>query len=203
VNFGTLIRDFQKLEPGFKFVFFGTALAVISVFLPWFQIDQLQAEEGMRLSRIPEVSNGFGIFPVFGLLSILFSSFCFLVLIQSMFGAKKTFGFPPGKLWLFFGGEAMFAFCIALFVFSSEVQADSTAQIRFGIFATLIAHTLIVFGGYLTEKVEQKDQVIEDFMPPPSSVMNNINIRPESPSISSQQLSFSDSHERDKSVLRR
>ncbi len=202
MNFDRLLRDFQRLDSGAKFVFLGSILATIFIFLPWFQVDQLRAEEGLRLIRTPEISNGFGVYPVFGFLSLSFVAATLAFFVQYFFGAKKVFGVSHGNLWMITGGQAIFTLFIAVSIFSSEIRSDSTAQMRFGIFAALAAFALIAFGGYLFERSRKEEEAREALSNPFSKELNHLNIRPEEPSVNADQLSLSDTHERKQSILR-
>jgi len=201
LNFNHLLRNFQRLDPGAKLVFLGTSLAAVFVFLPWFQIDQ-PGEDVMRVTWIPETSNGLEIFPVFGFLSLVFIAGTLLYFTQYCLGEKKTFGLSHGKAWMILGGQALFMLFIALSVFFSETQTDSTAQIRFGVFGSVIAFGLVFFGGYVYERGREEEEARQAFSAPFSSELNHLNIRPEEPSVSTDQLSLSDVNERKQSILR-
>lgn len=198
----TGIHTLRNMPVEMKLVFFGSLCAGLFSFLPWFQVDQLVAEEGLRLTRIPEVSSGFGVFPIFGMLSVAFSITSLMIFLRHQTGGKHILGFSHGKAWMFLGGEAIFVLCIALAVFASEVSLDSTAHIRFGIFATLFAHSTVIMGGYLIEKAKKKEDTLASFTPL-FSQENEMHIRPEEPHIPNEQLSFSDTNnERQQSILR-
>ncbi len=201
MNFERLLRDFQRTDTGAKVTFFGVTLALAFVFFPWFQIDQIRMED-LRVLRIPEISSGFGAFPVFGLLVLAFTSSSLLVFVQHFFGAEKIFNYSHGKAWMMLGGQALFTLLIAFSIFFTEMRNDSTAQMRFGIFASVFAQMLVVFGGYLLTKAEADKEAKEVFSAPFSQELNHLNIRPEQPSVDSDQLSLSDANERRQSVLR-
>lgn len=184
-------------------VFFGSIIALVSVFLPWYQVDQLTTDEGSRLIRTLEISNGFGLFPIFGLLSLVFVVTSLLVFAQCCLGEKKVLGFFHGNTWMATGGQALFTLLIAFSVLFSQMQTDSTAEIRFGIFAAVMGFFVIIFGGYLYEKQRKEEEARKAFSAPFSSELNHLNIRPEQPSISTDQLSLSDTDDREQSVLRR
>jgi hypothetical protein len=197
-----MIRNFQRLDTGAKIVFFGIIITLVSAFMPWYQVDQLLTEEGIRLIRTPEISSSFGLFPIFGLLSVGFAAVSLLVFTQYCLGEKRVFGFSHGNCWMACGGQALFTLLIAFSVLISQMQTDSTAEIRFGIFASVFGFFLITFGGYLYEKDRQQEEVRKSFSAPFSSELNHLNIKPEEPSVSTDQLSLSDADERKQSVLR-
>jgi hypothetical protein len=196
LNFKQILRDFNRLGSGARTVFFGAFTMFISAFLPWFQVNTPQIVSGDQVSRLPEISNAFGKFAVFGVLSVMFASLALLVFVQHFFGGRKTLGFSHGKWWLFLGAEILFVLIIALFVFSSEMQTDSSARIRFGLLFSLGGAAAMTFGGFITEKAFQKDDARAAFSPYGESSMGPT-IRPEEPQLGhNAQLSFSDTHER-------
>ncbi|QQS59059.1 hypothetical protein IPN35_05750 [Candidatus Peregrinibacteria bacterium] len=201
VNIQAILRDFRRLPISMKYVFFGAILGILFVFLPWFQSDQLVSAEG-RLQRVADIKSGFGIFPIFGLLSLFFSGGSLLIFIHRFLGSSKTFGISSNKLWTGIGTLAIYTLFINIFVFSSLMQNDSTAQIRFGLFGTILSHTLVLFGGYLSLREVKREEVQSVFLSKNSPFTPNLNIRPEEPHIDRQQLSFSDTDERESSVLR-
>lgn len=205
------LRTFDRMPLGLKFIFFGAVFAGIFSFLPWFQIDELTTIDGNRLQRDPVMSSGFGFFPVFGMLSMAFAIVTLFVFLRNETGGKHTFGFSNPKVWMCVSGEAMFVLCIAFAVFASQMRIDSTAQLKFGIFLTLIAHAFVFFGAYILEKNTQKQEAKNAFSPffenqyhPQDSTVPHPHISSEMPSPPGEQLSFSDTaYERKQSILRR
>lgn len=201
MNFKTLARDFQRLDSGAKLVFFGTVIAFIAAFLPWYQVERIENAD-IGIQRIQEVSNGFTKYPVFGFLSVIFAITAVTLFAQHLFGARKTFNISHGRAWLFLGGETLFVLLIALFVFSSEMSLIPSAELRFGLFLSVFAHFLILFGGYVQEKTYQKQESLTAFARPAPGAFGGFHIRPEEPDVSSEQLSLSDVDAGRKPVLR-
>jgi hypothetical protein len=195
------LHDFQRLPSGTKLAFFGTVSAFLFLFLPWFQTEQLHLEESMELSKVLEVSNGFGIFPVFGITSLFFIAGSTLIFVQNFFGTQKVFEISHGKIWLFLGGQSLFILLIALGVFFSEIKNDSTAQMRFGLFISLIAHGFVILGGYLFERNQQQKEH-QSSLSPFAQELKHLNIKAEGPITNSNKISFSQTHERQQSILR-
>jgi hypothetical protein len=207
------LRSFERMSLGMKFVFFGAVFAGIFSFFPWFQFDELIAVEGSRLQRDPVMSSGFGYFPVFGMLSMIFAIATLFVFLRNETGGKNTLGFSNARVWMFLSGEAMFVLCIAFAVYAAQMTMDTTGQLKFGIFLTMIAHAFIFFGGFLLEKEDQKAQVHQAFaeyenhysprQPNYYGTQERTSHRPQPSRQSSEQLSFSDTeHERQQSILR-
>ena len=195
------MQHFKRMHVGLKCVFFGAVCAGMFTFLPWFQMDELTTTEGLQLIRTPVVRSGFGAFPVFGMLSMSFAIAALFLFLRNETGGKTTFGVSNARLWMMIAGEAIFTLCIALAVFASQVRVDSTAHIRFGLFASLFAYTLLFFGGYILEKDLQKQKARESFAPIFSEQISHEEV--DSSPVSDNQLSFSDTaHEREQSILR-
>ncbi len=155
MNLNALLRDFQRLDPGAKMIFFGSLIALIAAFIPWYQFERVESLD-FRIQTIPEVSNGFTRYPIFGFLSVIFAGSALLMFVQHFFGSRKTGGVVHGKAWMFLGAQALFALFIALFVYSSDMQSIPSAELRFGLFLSIFCHILILFGGYVEEKSRQK-----------------------------------------------
>lgn len=156
-----------------------------------------------RIQTIPEISSGFTKFPIFGFISIIFAGAALVMFVQHFFGSNKTFGIAHGKAWMFLGAQSLFALLIALFVFSSDMQAIPSAQLRFGLFLSIFSHFLILFGGYVEEKSRQKSDAIASLTPTPSPY-SGVNIRAEQPEMGAEQLSLSDADAgRKQPILRR
>ncbi len=200
MNTKALIRDFQRLDSGAKLVFFGALLALIATFIPWYQMERVESLD-FRIQTIPEISNGFTKFPIFGFLSVIFATAALIVFVQHFFGTRKSFGIAHGKVWSFLGAQMLFALMIALFVFSSEMQSIPSAQLRFGLFLAIFSHLLILFGGYVEEKSRQRSEAIASLSPKPGAY-GGFHIRPEEPEAHYEQLSLSDADAGRKPVLR-
>ena len=135
-----MLRDFRRLPVSVKYVFWCDTRNIVCLF-PWFQSDQLVSVDG-RLQRVADVESGLGVFPIFGFLSCFSVGHCSFYPSFSWF--VKTFGIRDNVLWTIFGSLAMYTLLINIFVFSSVMQNDSTAQIRFGLFSTLFFHAFVV-----------------------------------------------------------
>lgn len=193
----SFFRDFKKLDTGLKMVFFGSIIALVSVFLPvWFQSSDWQIVDGiMTTSRTHVLNNAFSDFPVFGILSFIVSATALFVFSHHLFGHTKTFGFKNSHIWIFLGAQALFLLSICFFVMSSVNQHyDDDASLRFGFYITFFAHFFMGFGGYLYIQTEKKETARKYFSPSPNAI-ENIDIRAEEPNVSKNQLSLADTNE--------
>jgi len=202
-----LLRDFQNLSIGVRLVALGSFLAVIFTFFPWFEVNEVQVV-GAGYKSISSWKNAFELLPIFGFLSLFFALFAFLGFLQHFSGHKKTFGFSHSAFWIFLGGQSLFTLSIALFVFWSISQGSTPLslsdhitqepQIRFGLLLSLMAHAAVTFGGYIVRKEDQEHYTRSALAPETSSLPGNMtsSISAEEPSISQEQLSFSEHHDR-------
>jgi len=188
------IRDFQRLSLAPKTVFFGSILAGSAVFLPWITRTDFATDDNGRFSEIIKTGNGFDLFPIFGILSLLGAVTVFFVFARFFLGSEKTLGFSAAKIWTFLGGEMLFVLVLALFVFASRNAEDSTAVIRFGLPLSILAYAVIFAGGYLAEREEFERR--ERSLLSPSASPGHLGIRPEPLHVSRHQLSLADTHER-------
>lgn len=190
------IRDFQRLSLAPKTVFFGSILAGSAVFLPWVTRTDFAIDDNGRFSEIIKTGNGFDLFPIFGILSILGAIATFFVFARFLLGEERIFGYSASQIWIFLGGETLFSLIIGLFVFASRNAEDATAFIRFGLPLSLLAHSLILAGGYLAEREESERR--ERAILSPSVSPGHLGIRPEPMQhhVPKNQLSLADTHER-------
>lgn len=195
MNLAALISDFKRLETGKKLVFFGALIALIAVFLPWYQIKLVESTD-FRVQSIPVISNGFNKYPIFGFLSVAVGLASLVLFVRDFMGMRQTGGYTHGKIWALLGGEIMFVLFIALFVFLSEKQTIPSSDVRFGIFLSLFGSTLICLGGYLVEQATKQQETLDAFRPPLAGHFGSLNIRAEEPEINTNQLSFSEAHGR-------
>ncbi len=182
-------KAFLNLSLSRKIVLIGAILAIIFAFMPWFETN----DTSLITSDKPIKINGFGRYGIFGTVSVLFSLTCILILVrEALTGKEKTFSFANSTIWMFLAGEAVFALTLGIFVFSTIFDETSEAAFRFGIFLSIFSHILIFGGAHFSFSEEKKIANKKAFRSMSEEDLAKLNLQPEEPDVSNDQLSFGD-----------
>lgn len=188
MNTKTLKRAFENLSLSRKIILIGAVLAILLAFMPWFEINQIMGTVSKPLRY-----SGFSKYGIFGYISLFFALICLIIIIREALTNKDTiFGINNCLVCMLLGGEAIFALTIGIFVFSSLFDDFSDAKFRFGIFLSIFAHILIFGGGYFSFLEEKKVANKKAFKTLSDEDLAKLNLQPEDPDVSNDQLSFGD-----------
>lgn len=87
---------------------------------------------------------------VFGILSILFAiTYMAIFIREALTRNKQIFSVAHYQILLIAGVEAVFAFFIAYFVFSSFDKAYTVAEFKYGFYLSVIGHIFVLISSYL------------------------------------------------------
>lgn len=147
-----LSQYFRELSFEQKMIAFGGLLAVISVFMPWYQ-DVDRFETGFKFYGITGPLYLVGLFFLATGLSILGTLF-----VNRIKARVENFGFKLAHFYLACGGFLLFLLILTNSVyFHQNFGVNITAkEFRFGMVLAFIATGLILAGGFFLRKVRPK-----------------------------------------------
>lgn len=144
---------FFRLSPEEKVVGLGILITLIGLFLPWYSVV-------FAFDKTSASQSGFsGDLGVIGFIVFLMLIIAALVLTgEYLYFRLPQFGYSKEQILFFLMGEGAFLTLIAIAVYTKRSLEFTNAEIRFGIYMSLIGACLATFAAYAQmQKLKKKD----------------------------------------------
>ena len=189
--------NWQYLPAALKLIIVGNLAALLTIFLPWWQITKIGITQGGVLGSgsYDVLFNGLTGIAIFGLVVFGLAIFGLYLSYLYLKGRRNYAQHSIGHCCLIIGSLAVFTLLLLIYTlltlkFDTDFVGDATLRLRFGIYLQVTAWLTAITGAAHLFAEQRQEMVRTGFKPHPAKT--SINKRTAK---NTKQLSFADKHE--------